>query len=285
MDRIQLEELPDFHQFNQAILGSFSLIAGKGKNAVKYLEQHSCFSYHDVFETPSFHFRRWASKVQFPKRDAYPFPSYPYLSKVSQTPYAFYLDIRQAYLQLARVWGAECYIVPEKCACYGENTLNEALFVDHKVVRGLLITGLSREGHYTKWIDQKLQTVKFSNSSHAPHLRGAIMCTLHAIMADCLPFILYAHTDGMIVPSWHLERVQALLSQWGLIHAIKHEGFAHITGVGSYRIGSFATETYRRNLYSGTQSNIWIESKDWWKQKYITGLNRRLKFNHFSSPL
>lgn len=283
MDRIQLTELPDFHQFDNAILGSFSLIAGKGKRAIKYLKTQDCLSYNGVFETPSYHFRQVIKDISFPKRNKYPYPSYPFKAKMCKLPYAYYIDIRKAYWQIASVWGAECFITPEKIACYGQSCFSDELFSLSRVSRGLLVTGLSEKGYYTQWNGSALNGVTFYNGKYAPHLVGAIMCTLHAVMAELNRYTVYCHTDGLIVPEWHLDKTMAILSQWGLSSAIKSEGYTIIRGVGAYQIGSKSTLTFQKRLSVGTQSNIWIESAEWWKRMYIRGVERRVRNNSLFS--
>lgn len=279
MDRIQLDELPDYHPFPYAIPGSFSVQLGRGKDAKKYIKSDTSITIGGETETPPYHFRKTLSRIVFPKGKPFETPTYPYLAIPRRLPYAYYIDIRKAYLQIASVYGAQCYVQPGRICGYGEYNFSDELFITSKVARGLIITGTDKKGMFTEWNGQRLTVKRFQNGMYAPHLRGAVMCTLHALFAELQRYSVYIHTDGIVIPEWYLSKAESILSQWGLTHAIKAEGYCHIVGVGAYQIGSKSTLTYQRRLSVGMRSNIQTELATWWKRVFIRGVEHRIRTN------
>lgn len=261
------EDLPDYHDFDFARIGSFSL----STKTHKYVQKEDLVEHNGKTDTVSSHFRDYMQERDIPRK-AGPIPiTYAYFAYPSKWPHARYYDIKRAYHQIGKAFGAEVYISEGKACHYGDTRLNDSLFETQRVARGLLVSGTGERLSYEKWENGHLQTVSFANSLYAPHLRGAIQYTLHSIIWLMRNWIVYANTDGIIVPSVYYRRVEQFLDNWNVKYTVKHEGECVVKTRGTYKIGGFRTETF--NLWPERYCDHVIESKPlWWMQKFQKGL-------------
>lgn len=234
-----VEELPSYYNMDYAILGNFSL----STKETKYVALEDAVDYEGRVDTPPYHFRKAMEKGEYAKRGDIEAHSYPYYAIPGRWGYCFYVDIRRAYLQIARRFGSDCHYKPGRFIGYGQYNFNDPIFAINRVVRGLLVTGTSKEIKQTLWYDGNYHQRKHLNSIYAPYLRAAIMNTLHAIAFLCKRYVIYWHTDGCIVPAVYLDKLSKVLDTHGFTYAIKHEGNCEIFGTASYSIGSYSTLT------------------------------------------
>jgi hypothetical protein len=234
-----VNDLPPYHPMDYAVLGNFSLTTRK----VKYVSLEDALTIEGETNTPPYYFRKAMEEGEYSKRNAPECHSYPFYSIPGRWGYCFYIDIRRAYLQIAKRFGSDCHIFPGKSIGYGEFTFDDPIFSQYRIIRGMLVSGTSPELRKTIWQDGNYLQSKSPNTLHAPHLRAAIMNTLHAIAYVLKGYCIYWHTDGCIVPSLYLSKVSKVLDTYGFTHAIKHEGNTEVFGTGSYTIGSYTTLT------------------------------------------
>lgn len=271
---VEVVKLPDFQQFNYARLGAFSL----STHSIKYIALEDVCEYNNLRETVAYHYRDFIARhdIKFPRKKAPDATiAYPYFAKTSRLPSAMYLDIRRAFQQIALSIGFNVWFKEGKAFGYGDNTPNEPLFSEQKTARGLIVSGHGEKARYTEWKYGKLETKSFANSNYAPYLRYAIWQILHAIMVKLKPFIYYAHTDGVIINSRMIERVDKIFQRYNIQYAIKHEGSAIIKGVGCYKIGDYQTGTFNLNGWQSKDFIIESEYTDWWLEKFVKGQTLR----------
>lgn len=234
-----VDELPSYYTMDYAILGNFSL----STKEIKYVAMEDALDYQGKIDTPPYHFRKAMEQGEYSKRGEIEAHSYPYYAIPGRWGYCYYVDIRRAYLQIARRFGSDVHYKAGSYIGYGEYTFNDKLFEVSRIARGLLVSGTSKEIRQTLWYDGNYHQNKRYNSLFAPYLRAAIMNTLHAIAFLCKRYVIYWHTDGCIVPSIYLDKLCKVLDTHGLTHAIKHEGNCEIFGTASYSIGDYSTLT------------------------------------------
>lgn len=269
IDRYVVKRLPAYWLFDRAILGNFSLTTPKER----YIINDFAFEYNGQVETPSHHFSEVFKGIQIRKKmDNSLALSYPYKASPCRVPYAFYLDIKHAYAQIADVYGIETTFKEGRYVAYGD-TPSPQLCHDNKICRALLVSGTGKLSSITEWKNHELHSRKFYNRNYAPYIRYAIIATLHAIQSALDKYSIYAHTDGFICPSWHIRNATKLLDEYGILYSIKAEGITRINGVGSYSIGNIST----RNAHHQTKErkNIRRDFQQWWLNAFRRGKEYR----------
>lgn len=262
-----VEHLPDYYLMDYAILGNFSLTTKE----VKYVSLEDAITENGKTETPPYHFRKAMEWGEYAKNNSPACHSYPYYAIPGKWGYCFYVDIRRAYLQLARRFGSDVYIIPGKTVGYGQYTFTDTIFDKYRLIRGMLVSGTSEEIKSTIWENGNYHTKKRRNSLFAPHLRAAIMNTLHAIAWLCKRYVIYWHTDGCIVPNVYLNKLCKVLDTYGVTHAIKHEGETTVYGVGSYTIGEYSTLTPK--VRQSRKDHIIEDNPLWYLVKFAKSPN------------
>jgi hypothetical protein len=263
MDRI-VDELPPYYSLNgKWKIGNF---AYRG-DEITLFDKNLCFDYGGEFNTPSSHFRRYIKHVQFSKKNPPDTLSYPYYALPIKLPEAVYLDISQAFRQIGNVLGSETHWKETQHFSFGEHTYNSPLF-DVKLMRGMLVSATNEKGSITSWNSDthELVSKRFENSHYAPHFRTGILRILHAVAASLLPYIVYWHTDGMILPTYNLSKVENILSHWGLDTKVKDFGLTTVKQRGVYSIGNHQTSQFFRfkmksSLYVNSQNYRWFMSQ------------------------
>ena len=97
-----VENLPDYHNFDYARLGSFSL----STKSVKYVMREDLITHNDLLETAPYHFRLYLQQRDLARKNP-PIPiTYAFYAEPSHWPNARYYDISRAYLQIASAYGA-----------------------------------------------------------------------------------------------------------------------------------------------------------------------------------
>lgn len=265
-----VNRLPHYAQFEYARLGYFSL----STRETKFISKDDSLTIDGETETPGYFFGKFVRGLWMAKQDVKNGSnmSYPYKAIPGKFPSGVYIDVKQAFKQIACAFGMECFIHEGRMVAYGETTPDTPCFQD-KICRGLLVTGTSKSGSYQEWINRDLRTVYFSNPSYAPHLRYVIWATLHAIQSVLNPISVYAHTDGFIVPSRHAQRAFETLDSYGFRYTIKYSGPGEIYGVANYRIGGHRSLTKNHDI----QSRVYIRQDNdrWWLSKFNNGLALR----------
>lgn len=232
-------ELPSYYPMDYAILGNFSL----STKETKYVSFEDALEYEGKIDTPPYHFRKVMEQGEYSKRGEIDSHPYPYYAISGRWGYCYYVDIRRAYLQIARRFGSDVHFKAGGFIGYGEYTFSDELFSQSRIARGLLVSGTGKEIRQTIWHTGNYHQSKRHNSLFAPYLRAAITNTLHAIAYMCKRYCIYWHTDGCIVPALYLNKLCKVLDTYDLKHAIKHEGNTQVFGVGSYTIGEYSTLT------------------------------------------
>lgn len=265
-----VNRFPEYFSFKHCVLGSYAYTTSTDR----YILNDYAIDYNGETETPGYHFNRAVQSVRFPKKTMYHDTlSYPYKAIPCSLPYGFYVDIRKAYTQIANVFGLETSHREGRYCGYGQ-TLAPAITTDNKYARALLVAGTTKQSTITEWTKGELRTRKFNNRNYAPMLSRAILATLHAIQSDVSPYTVYCHTDGFIVPFWHMERVCSILERvWSIEYTIKFEGATTIYGVGSYDCGEHRTRT--RGNQQHPQNGIRSEFASWWRASYLRGKSIR----------
>lgn len=264
-----VNRLPHYGRFEYARLGYFSL----STKDIKFISRDDSVTVGQETETPGYFFGQFIKGVWTAKRsDNLIELSYPYRAIPGKFPAGVYIDIRHAFRQIMLVFGMEVFIREGKMCAYGE-TLPTAPCFNNRICRGLLVTGVSKNGSFQEWKDHDLRTVHFSNPYYSPHVRYTIWAALHAVQTYLAPYSLYAHTDGVIVPARHEERIGRMLCEIGLNYTVKHRGAGEIYGVSNYRIGHHRSLTTNRDNHS--RSNIREDNYKWWLDQIVKGVSLR----------
>jgi hypothetical protein len=276
MDRI-VDELPPYYSLNgKWRIGNF---AYRGDKEIFY-DNNTCFDWRNEYNTPSSHFRRYIKHVQFSKKNPPDYVSYPYYALPCKIPKAVYLDISQAYRQIANVLGSETHWKENAHFSFGEHTYNDPLF-DNKLMRGMIVSATGEKGSVTQWNSNthELVSTKFTNEHFAPHLRIGVFRILHAVAASVLPYIVYWHTDGMILSIANLSKVENIMSHWGLETKVKDFGLCSVKQRGVYSIGNKITSQYQR---FGRRSSSYVNAQHfrWFMSQYQKGLSLRDSLNY-----
>jgi hypothetical protein len=243
----------------------------------RMLLREYAFEYQDEMDTPGHHFNTLVKDIRFPKKTTYSDAlSYPYKALPCQLPYAFYLDISQAFSQIASVYGLECSHREGRYMAFGI-TSTPAIFSQQKMLRALLISGTNRQSRLTEWKNHELQSRQFNNRNYAPMLSRAIYSTLHAVQNLVNPYSVYCHTDGFIIPHWYFNRVTRLLDERHIAYSIKGEGITGIRNIGSYFIGTKTTRT--ASIRRTGVNNIRSDNAGWWLEQWDRGIEFRGKID------
>lgn len=251
---IQLEVvkyLPDYESWENARIGAFSRT--NEDDNIKYLIEKFAMvdTEQSIVETPTYFVARELRGLSFAKTDL-PDIKIPQYAVPCVLPKAAYIDIRSAYLSIAKVLGAEVvFKSPHKVSAIGEYVFDSPVF-DHKIARALILSCTVKEMSTKIWKKPVLETIKFPNRMYAPHLQFGIKAVLQSIAYECLPHIAYFNTDGMIAPIFSLHRVESILRSWGLEFSIKETGNCVINGASNYAFNS--TKPPRKNY--GKYSNL-----------------------------
>lgn len=257
-----VDVLPSYYDMKYAILGNFSLSTKEDK----YVTREDIVSHNGKEETPPYHFRKAMEIGEYSKRSSLVCHPYPYYAVSGRWGYCFYIDIRKAYLQIARRFGSDVHYKVGGGIGYGEYTFDDQIFSDNKIVRGMLVSGTQSEIKQTVWFDGNYHQNKHHNSLHAPYLRASIMNTLQAIAFVCKRYCVYWHTDGCIVPSIYLDKLTKMLDTHSFQWAIKKEGYTEIFGIGSYTIGDYTTLTPK--VVQGRKDGIIEDNPLWYLVKF-----------------
>lgn len=267
---VEVERIPDFRSFRYARIGAFALSTYN----LRYVPTENLYDYNNTRDTISVHYREAIRDIRFFKKNAPSYPlSYPYFAFPIVLPSSAYIDMRGAFQQIALSYGYEVWYKEGKAFSYGTTLPDFPFLSEVKVSRGLLITAHAEKARYTEWKDGRLTTKSFPNQQYAPYLRYAIWRTLHSLMNAVKPYVFYCHTDGIIVNTAFLHRVEKIWDAYHVKYAIKSSGRGVIRGVGSYDVGELRT----RNLScGGYRDNIITDDLDsWWLDKFVKGIERR----------
>lgn len=269
---VRVDELPSYYPMPYAVIGNFSL-STKGE---KFIRNEDGINIDGHFETPPYHFRRIMGDIETAKREPPYVHSYPYYCIPGRWPYSFYVDIRRAYLQIASRYGGETFIKPPYTIGYGEYRFTDEVWQRYRILRGLLVSGTNQEIKSTIWSDGNYHVSTHKNTLFSPHLRGCVMNTLHAIAHACRRYVIYWHTDGCIVPSLYLSKVEDILKRYRLTYAIKAEGETVVYGVGSYSVGTVNTLTSK--TFQKRKDGIIEDNPLWYLTKMAKSPNEPLVF-------
>jgi len=270
-DKIEVDKLPIYWQFERAILGNFALTTSNER----YMLREFVIEHNGIRDTPSYHFNQLIENVQFPKKlDNISQLAYPYKAIPCRLPHAIYLDIRSAFYTIASVFGLE-NVHREGRYFYAGVTQPHKLFAESKIMRALLVAGVRQKSTLQEWTHGEIRTRQFPNKNHAPNLSRSIFAFLHSVHSALSKYTVYVHTDGFIIPVWYLQRVSRWLDDRSIPYTIKGDGAAQIFGVGSYRIGEMHTKLYHTGY--GQRENIRHEFSQWWLHQWDRCLEIRSK--------
>lgn len=259
-------ELPDYRPFNWARIGSFT-ITTKDK---RYALQDTVIEHEGKQDTVASHVRSDLKRIELGRINPPHGITYPYYAIPCRFPMARYYDIKHAYLQVANAFGGEVFVEEGKRLYYGDTTFHGTLYDCNRVARGLLVSCTADKTSFDIWSENKLSTKTVQNALYAPHLRSSIMYTLHSIIHFIKRYIVYAMTDGFIVPSVYWDRVEAWLSVRNIDYTVKHEGPCEVITRGTYKIGDHKTGTY--GMWPRKSCDYIIDSKSlWWLSRFQRG--------------
>lgn len=262
-----VKEFPAYWLYDRCIVGNFAYTTPDKR---MILDEYA-ISYNDKVETPGHHFNTMVKDIRFPKKTVYHDAlSYPYFAKPGKYPHGVYVDIRQAYYQIASRYGLECSHREGRYMAFGV-TKPPSIMQENKLIRALLVSGTYKRSHMTEWKNHELTSRYFPNHNYAPFLQRAIIGTLHSILSLCSPYAVYGHTDGFILPHWNAGRVFRELDARGIQYSIKGSGPCEIYGVGSYRIGDKRTRIFLRSTHATNGVNHGI--RDWWLTQWERSLS------------
>lgn len=256
--RLIVNRFPHYFDFDYCILGNFAYTTRKER----FILDEFAMENEGVTETPGYHFNQVFREIHTPKKHSYTDAvSYPYKAIPCRLPYAFYVDIRHAYAQIANRFGINCSHKEGRYMAFGDTPF-PAVFNQNKYCRALLVSGVGRKSRITEWKNGTLQSREYSNRHYSPMLSRAILYSLHAIQHAVSDASVYCHTDGFIIPFWRLAEVERKLNGWGLAYSIKHEGITTVYGVGSYDCGPHRSRFHHHT--AGKKNSIRVDHANWW---------------------
>lgn len=266
MITIPTDYLPDYTSWESGRIGSFSRTNDDDK--CKYILTQHGITIGEKLETPPYWVSQDLSQCRFAKTTTEHI-SIPLYAKRCSIPQAVYVDIKHAYLQIARVVGAETVIHKGSLGAIGAYTFNNAIYREYKICRAMIMSCTVERMTSQIWHNKELKSITFTNRNYAPHLQYAIKATLQSVALECLPLIAYWHTDGMIVPLFSLSKVEDILKSWHLEYSIKSSGSTRINGIGNYTVGDLTT---RGKTHANTSNIVQVPK---WKEGYLRALSLR----------
>lgn len=227
--RIVVNELPDYSRLRKARLGMFSTY--DFDTEITYLDKKYCVTYNGKTDIVTSHVSDVMNNIRFARGDRGELTA-PLYAKPMRLSSAYYIDIKQAYRQIANVWGAETIWKEGRPIAIGDTQFTDDIF-NEKLARGLIISMTGKERHERIWKENQIHTRKLKNFRYAPSLQSAVFTSLHAIMVELMPFI-YANTDGIIIHASSINRVNDVMAKYNLSYGVKKQGSVIVYGVGSY---------------------------------------------------
>lgn len=179
----------------------------------------------------------------------------PYMAKRGIYADMVYLDLKSAYWSIMQIvgWGAEYH----HDMIVRRHPVDDFPYPNEKLARNSLATvALSGGG-------QLYKDGRFIETGGKRIVNNGLFYLvndiLHAVAMDMLEFNpVYINTDGFIIPAEYEHiAIDKILNHWGLLMTKRHQGNAHVFGVGSYRIGTHHTK--RITQFRGSQR--WINEK------------------------
>jgi hypothetical protein len=198
----------------------------------------------------------------------------PHYSKPGRFGCGYNIDIKAAYWSMMLAIGWDVDYWPGKWLLPGKPP-DSFPFSDHKVARNCLVSaGLI--GKVPMWSEERGYFEIFKGNPLANmQLWRVIQDSLNSIASQAIEAgAIYANTDGFIVPDdVSKNRVEAIITDWGLESRVKAAGPGGVFGNGSYQVG-----TLRAGRHDDTAEQA--ESFPIEKPHYAKWLQQR--FSHFA---
>lgn len=152
--------------------------------------------------------------------------------------HGFYIDIRSAYWAIMRVAGWNVDYYPGRWLLPGKPPVTFP-FPEHKVARNCLVSsGLI--GDVPMWSKERgYFKVHKGNVFANLQLWRLVQDILNSIAFQAVQAgAIYANTDGFIAPNNTVrEKVEAIITDWGLSSRIKAQGSGSVVASGTYCVG------------------------------------------------
>lgn len=170
----------------------------------------------------------------------------PLYAEPCEIPEAVYIDIKSAYWSILQAVSWDVDYMPGAWVSKKSDHLDFP-FSDIKMARNCLVSVAANEtGAMKIWTGTDLILKKSGNAFVNRMLWSLVMDVLNGIADECIQAgAVYAYTDGFICKASLATTLTSIISSWGLVSVIKHQGMAHIRGAGSYKCGERETGKYR----------------------------------------
>lgn len=244
---VEMPALPDVRFFKQtAIVGSFSIVLMSDR--MRLLNEPACLQIDHCKETPSAVARDYLT-LKHQRGPIITHEQYNYLRARFQAPpllaiptdfiFGWYIDIRSAYWSIMQNVGWNVDYYPGKWLREGQPPADFP-FASHKVARNCLVSaGLSTEVPMFQPPDNFYQAHRGNHLSNLG-LFCLITDVLHCIASEARQAgAIYVNCDGFIVDTLRAkEKVEAIITEWGLESHVCASGPGLVQASGAYRVGS-----------------------------------------------
>ena len=242
-------QMPSLYEVQDYVmLGSFSWYYQQAKK--RTLLRPFAMLFPEVVATPSDLVRSYLD-IKYPKLRAmrkqiaawnvsYNQPLY---AQPRTTERGVYVDLKSAYWSIVQVIGWDVDYFPNQWLGRGKS-MEDFPYPDFKLTRNCLVTaGLVNDRSVWNGYNQTYETARMGNAHVNNGLWRLSMDVLQGIAADAIGSgAFYVHTDGYIVDTGNLDRLQEAIAAWGLQSTIKAAGHTIVHGVGSYSVGEKDTK-------------------------------------------
>lgn len=290
---VVLDDFPKLTTIKEpVILGTFTWNLTKSK--VRFIDKKSIIDIGFGIQTPPEISRDYISVV-FPKRlraysdqiVAFTVPKRHAVlyAKPGRLLKGVYIDISAAYWNITRIVGYNVeYFPPNRWLGQGRHVEDFPL-PQHKVARSSIVSqGLIRP--LLMWDGERLiEPKKIGGKSVNQALWAIVQDVLHAIAGELKEKcqLVYAHTDGFIVPSHFQDLALSIISSYGLYAKVKQDamgnrasGLTYVMGVGRYIVGNVRTlntDTIENAAFDNIQE---LANREWLRERMMHFANKRL---------
>lgn len=185
---------------------------------------------------------------------------------------AVYIDLKSAYWSILQVVGWDADYLPGRWLAINSSCADFPLW-KNKMARNCIVSvGMTGDGK--RWTGEKLEFQRKSNPLTNMVLYALVQDVLNSVASDMVAAgALYVHTDGYIFPMSKMEDGLSVLSEWGLVASVRHQGHCEIFAVGTYEIGdrACARAVHRQGEHF---DNIDRSKRDWLKPRFSHFANR-----------
>ncbi len=196
------------------------------------------------------------------------------------TPAAYhalaYVDLRSAYRRVLELvgWAAE-YVRGRYLSVAGAEGLDELTKLAYSAAVAITARPWStlRVWDGRRLVSRRIRNI-YANTSLYRLMRDALWGIASDVRDALGEQVIYANTDGYIVPAVFAEEVVEIAGAWGFGARIKARGPGEVRGTASWRIADLATrrETYRPRLPPALMPQ---RDRDWLRPRLAEAAARR----------